>query len=154
MSTENQVKKVSALRNGTVIDHISAKDLFNVISILKLDKIETQITFGTNLGSNKLGKKAIIKISEVFFKDEDINKIALVSPHAKLNRIKDFKVVEKREVEVPDTITGIVKCVNPKCITNNEKVRTKFTVIDKDNVSLKCHYCEKNTNHEDLIYNL
>ncbi len=136
---------VSAIKDGTVIDHIPAKDLFKVISILGLDHIENQVTFGSNLDSKKLGKKAIIKISELFFRNEDINKIALVAPEAKLNIIRDYKVVEKKVVEVPDEITGIAKCVNPKCITNNEEVITRFSVVDKKKVILKCYYCEKIT---------
>ncbi len=141
---------VSAIENGTVIDHIPANNLFKVIQILGLDKIDTQTTFGTNLGSNKLGKKAIVKLADVFFEDDDINRIALVAPQAKLNIIRDYEVVEKSVVEVPDEIIGIAKCVNPKCITNFEKVKTKFRVVSKDNVSLKCHYCEKITDQEHL----
>lgn len=141
---------VSAIKDGTVIDHIPAKDLFKVISILGLDHIENQVTFGSNLESKKLGKKAIIKISGLFFRNEDINKIALVAPDAKLNIIKDYNVVEKKVVEVPDSITGIAKCVNPKCITNNEEIVTRFTVVDKKNVSLKCCYCEKITDQDNM----
>lgn len=141
---------VSAIENGTVIDHVPATHLFKVIQILGLDRIETQITFGTNLESKKLGKKAIIKIEGVYFEDEDINRIALVAPEAKLNIIKDYEVVEKRPVEVPDSIVGIAKCMNPKCITNYEHVTTRFKVISKKIVSLKCHYCEKITNQENL----
>jgi aspartate carbamoyltransferase regulatory subunit len=141
---------VSAIKEGTVIDHIPAEDLFKVISILGLDHIETYITFGTNLHSKKLGKKAIIKVSEVFFRQEDINRIALVAPEAKLNIIKDYQVVEKMIVEVPDEITGIAKCVNPMCITNKEEVKTKFQVVNKKVVSLKCHYCEKITDQNNL----
>lgn len=141
---------VSAIKEGTVIDHIPAKDLFKVISILGLDHIETYITFGTNLDSKKLGKKAIIKVSKVFFRQEDINRIALVAPEAKLNIIRDYQVVEKMIVEVPDEITGIAKCVNPMCITNKEEVKTKFKVVNKKEVSLKCHYCEKITDQNNL----
>ncbi len=141
---------VSAIKEGTVIDHIPASDLFRVITILGLDHIDNQITFGTNLESKKLGKKAIIKLSGVFFRNEDINKIALVAPQAKLNIIRDYKVVEKKVVEVPEEITRIVRCVNPKCITNNEEIKTRFTVVDKQNVSLKCHYCEKITDMANL----
>ena len=141
---------VSAIRNGTVIDHIPAKVLFKVISILGLDLIDSQITFGTNLESKRLGTKAIIKIADKFFLDEEIDKIALVAPQAKLNIIRDFNVVEKREVEVPDTITGIVRCGNPKCITNYESVTTRFTVVSKQTVSLKCHYCEKITQQDQM----
>jgi aspartate carbamoyltransferase regulatory subunit len=141
---------VSAIQNGTVIDHVPARTLFKVIHILRLDHIDNQITFGTNLESKKLGLKAIIKISGIFFEDEDINRIALVAPDAKLNIIKDYEVVEKRVVQVPDSITGIAKCMNPKCITNFEQVTTKFRVVSKKNVALKCHYCEKITTQENL----
>ncbi|MGB9746288.1 MAG: aspartate carbamoyltransferase regulatory subunit [Bacteroidales bacterium] len=141
---------VSAIKDGTVIDHIPAKNLFKVISILGLNKIENQITFGTNLESKKLGKKAIIKIANLFFPEEDINKIALVAPDAKLNIIRDYAVVEKKVVQVPDEIVGIVKCFNPQCITNHEKITTRFTVIQKKEVALKCHYCEKITDQEHI----
>lgn len=143
---------VSAIENGTVIDHIPAQNLFKVITILGLDKIPNQITFGTNLESKLLGKKAIIKIADKFFERDEINRIALVAPHAKLNIIKNYEVTEKMLVEVPNDIFGIVKCVNPKCITNVEKVTPKFKVIDKGNVSLKCHYCEKITDQEHMEY--
>ena len=134
---------VSAIKNGTVIDHIPPNSLFKVISILGLDKINAQITFGNYLDSEKLGKKAIIKISDRFFDDDEVNKIALVAPEAKLNTILDYRVVEKHDVIVPNEVTGIVKCVNPKCITNNEKITTKFYLVATKPVTLRCHYCEK-----------
>lgn len=142
--------KVSAIKEGTVIDHIPAKNLFKVISILGLDKIENQITFGTNLESGKMGSKAIVKVTNKFFEDDEINKIALIAPHAKLNIIRDYEVVEKKIVEIPDSITGIVKCFNPKCITNNERIKTSFNVVNKDPISLKCKYCEKITNESQI----
>ena len=150
MKEEPKQLSVSAIQNGTVIDHIPAKNLFKVIHILGLDRIDNQITFGTNLDSKKLNHKAIIKISDVFFEDEDINRIALVAPNAKLNIIRNYEVVEKKVVKVPDGIIGIAKCMNPKCITNFETVTTKFKVIAKKNVALKCHFCEKITNQENL----
>jgi len=142
--------KVSAIKEGTVIDHIPAKSLFKVITILGLDSIENQITFGTNLDSQKLGAKAIIKVSDKFFEDNEINKIALIAPHAKLNIIRDYEVVEKKVVEIPQTIKGIVKCFNPKCITNNECITTCFKVVAKEPISLKCKYCEKITAEEQI----
>jgi aspartate carbamoyltransferase regulatory subunit len=142
---------VNAIKNGTVIDHIPAKSLFKVISILSLDQIDSQITFGTNLESKKLGSKAIIKIADKYFLDKEINKIALVAPQAKLNIIRDYEVVEKRVVEVPDSFVGIVKCVNPKCITNFENITTKFTVVSKSEVALKCNYCEKITQQDQMV---
>jgi len=141
---------VSAIKDGTVIDHVPAPVLFKVVSILNLAKLDTMITIGNSLGSQKLGKKGIIKLSNVFFEDNDINKIALVAPCAKLNIIREYEVVEKKVVEIPDEIVGIVKCVNPKCITNNEKVTTRFEVVSKSEVKLKCHYCEKITNQDNI----
>lgn len=143
--------KVSAIKDGTVIDHIPALSLFKVITILGLDKIENQITFGTNLDSKILGHKAIIKVSDKFFENDEINKIALIAPHAKLNIIKDYKVVEKKIVEIPDTIIGIAKCFNPMCITNNETMNNCFKVISKSPIALKCHYCEKITNEDEIV---
>jgi len=148
---ERKQLSVSAIKNGTVIDHIPAKSMFKVLQILGLDSVDEMITFGTNFESNKLGKKGIIKVSNVFFLDEEINKIALIAPEAKLNIIKDYEVVEKRVVEVPENIIGIARCVNPKCITNNETITTRFRVESKKDVSLKCHYCGKITDQENLV---
>ncbi len=148
---ERKELRVSAIKNGTVIDHISASALFKVVSILDLAKVDTQITFGTNFDSKKLGKKGIIKISKKYLDTNDINKIALIAPEAKINIIKDYKVVEKMIVETPKQIKKIIKCFNPKCITNFEDVTTKFEVLKiNGEVSLKCHYCEKITEQEDF----
>ncbi len=141
---------VSAIKNGTVIDHIPAKNLFKVISILGLDKFDHQITFGTNLSSTKLGLKAIIKVTEKTFVGDEVNRIALVAPEARLNVIKNYEVVDKYNVQVPSEIVGIAKCVNPKCITNNEAVTTKFKVLNSGEIALKCHYCEKITDQEHM----
>jgi aspartate carbamoyltransferase regulatory subunit len=143
--------KVSAIKEGTVLDHIPPDQLFNVIDILGLAHSANQMTFGTNLDSKLLGKKAIIKIADRFFKDDDINKIALIAPQAKINIIHDFEVVEKKELSIPATIKGIVKCMNPVCITNHQPVETLFTTI-KENGELKllCHYCEKATNEKNI----
>lgn len=148
---EKKLLSVSAIENGTVIDHIPAHNLFKVISILNLDQItENHVTFGTNFRSGRLGRKAIIKISDKFFEDIEIDKIALVAPHAKLNIIKNYEVVEKREVNVPLKITGIARCMNPKCITNHQNIATKFTVLDDGKISLRCNYCEKITDMEHM----
>jgi len=140
--------KVTAIENGTVIDHIPANALFKVVKILNLEKEHNQLTFGTNLDSKKLGKKAIIKISDRFFEDSEINKIALLAPNANLNIIKGYQVTEKRSVELPEVIKGICKCMNPKCITNAEPMFTKFTVVSKEPPALKCAYCGKITTQE------
>ena len=142
--------QVSAVENGTVIDHIPADKLFDVINVLGIQSLENTVTFGYNLVSSKLGKKAIIKIWDKFLKDDEINKLALVAPTAKINIIRDFEVAEKKAVMVPKHVEGIAKCVNPKCITNNEPMPTLFHVIDKDNCIVKCHYCEKEQKREEI----
>lgn len=142
---------VSALKNGTVIDHIPADALFKVINVLKLDHLNGEmITFGTNLYSKRLGKKAIIKISDKFFADSDINKIALFAPNAVLNVIMDYEVTEKHMVEMPAKIHSIVKCQNPVCVTNNEAVATRFDVLQEAPIILRCAYCEKITEEKNL----
>ena len=150
MNMEKQLK-VSAIKNGTVLDHIPADQLFKVIDILGLSISSNQITFGTNLDSKLLGKKAIIKISDQFFKDDEINRIALIAPQAKINIIQDFEVVEKRVLSTPSSIKGIAKCMNPACITNHQNVETLFTTItDSPEIKLLCHFCEKITDHKNL----
>ncbi len=144
--------KVNAIKDGTVIDHIPTDALFRVIKILKLDISTNMVTFGNNLDSRLMGNKAIIKVANRFFKDEEVNKIALVAPHAKLNIIKDYEVVEKRLVEIPKEIYGIVRCFNPKCITNSETILTKFEVVSDKPIALKCFYCEKITNENEMNF--
>ena len=144
--------KVSAIENGSVIDHIPSKNVFQVIKILNLSEYQNQLLIGTNLDSSKMGKKGIIKVSNKFFKSDEINKIALVAPTATLIIIKNFEVVEKKKVEVPDYAENIVKCFNPNCITNNEEIITKFTVIDKKELKLRCHYCEKITARNNISF--
>lgn len=151
MNKNKQRLLVAALENGTVIDHIPADKLFTVVAILKLHKLENKITIGYNLTSEKLGKKGIIKISNKFFDKDDLNRISVVAPHVRLNIIRDYEVVEKREVEMPEKLVGIVKCANPKCITNNEPMTTHFHVIDKEKCIIKCHYCEKEQTKEDIV---
>jgi aspartate carbamoyltransferase regulatory subunit len=145
---------VSAISNGTVIDHIPAENVFQVFKILDLHKSPNQVYFGTNLESKKYGRKGIIKISDTYFKDEEINKIALVAPTATLIEIRDYEVVKKVQISIPDSISDIVKCFNPNCITNKQDVKTKFEVLLDENNQLKlaCHYCEKTTSKSNMVF--
>ena len=130
MNENKQALQVAALRNGTVIDHIPSEKLFTIVRLLGLEHMKNNITIGFNLESKKLGRKGIIKIADKFFCDEEINRISVVAPHVKLNIIRDYEVVEKKEVRMPDDLKGIIKCANPKCITNNEPMATLFHVVD------------------------
>ncbi|MCD8293095.1 MAG: aspartate carbamoyltransferase regulatory subunit [Prevotellaceae bacterium] len=147
---KKQQLQVAALENGTVIDHIPAGKLFTVVSLLGLQEMKNNITIGFNLESGKLGKKGIIKIADKYFCDEEINRIAVVTPNVVLNIIRNYEVVEKREVCLPDHLHGIVKCSNPVCVTNNEPMETLFEVVDKEKRVVKCHYCEKEQRLEDI----
>ena len=140
--------QVVALKNGTVIDHIPTDKLFTVVSLLGLKNSESNITIGNNLTSKKLGKKGLIKVADRFFTDEEISRLSVVAPNVKLNIIHNYEVVEKKQVIMPDIVNGIIKCNNPKCITNNEPMTTIFHVISKETGMLKCHYCEKELNKE------
>lgn len=144
--------KVSAIENGTVIDHIPSHSVFQVIRILNLTDYQDQLLFATNLESRKMGRKGIIKVSNKFFVPQEINKIALVAPTATLIIIRDFNVTEKKQVKVPNQVEKIVKCFNPNCITNNEEMLTHFTVIDKKELKLKCRYCEKITAKDNMTF--
>ena len=115
--------QVAALKNGTVIDHIPAEKVFTVVSLLGLQDMKTPITIGANLESKKLGRKGIIKVADR----------SVVADSVKLNIIRNYEVVEKKTVSIPDELRGIVKCGNPKCITNNEPgMDTLFHVMDKE----------------------
>jgi len=144
--------KVSAIENGTVIDHIPSKSVFQVIKFLNLESYKNQLYFGINLESKKYEKKGIIKIRNRYIKSEEANKIALVAPTATLIEIKNFQVINKYNVTIPDKINKFIKCINPNCITNVQNIPTKFSIIDKDNLKLHCHYCEKVLTQENMIF--
>lgn len=152
MSTENKKElQVAALENGTAIDHIPPSQLFKVATMLGLEHMNNTITIGNNFHSSKMGCKGVIKIADKFFAEDEINRIALIAPNVILNIIRDYEVVEKKTVMLPDELVGLVKCNNPKCITNNEPMLTRFDVIDKETGTIKCRYCERKINKEDII---
>ncbi len=137
---------VAAIENGTVIDHIPAEKTYEVAALLGLQKLKTVVTIGNNYLSKIMGTKGIIKAEDRWFTDEEISRLSVVAPNVVLNIIRNYEVVEKKTVETPDVLRGIVKCNNPKCITNNEPMQTVFHVIDKEKGSIKCHYCDKEQN--------
>lgn len=132
---------VAAIENGTVIDHIPSDRLFEVIRLLHIEELESDTVFiGFNLKSQAMGNKSLIKIANRFFSEEELNQLAVVAPNVTLCLVHDYEVTEKRKVELPEELVGIVRCNNPKCICNNEPMPTRF--VSSGNV-LKCYYCEK-----------
>ena len=132
---------VAAIEQGTVIDHIPSDRLFEVIRLLHIEELSSDTVFiGYNLKSQAMGTKSIIKIANRFFSEEELNQLAVVAPNVTLCIVRDYEVVEKRKVELPAELVGIVRCPNPKCICNNEPMPTRF-IASGDVV--KCYYCEK-----------
>lgn len=138
--------QVSALCNGTVIDHIPADKLFAVVTLLDIPAMKSNVTIGYNLDSKKIGKKGLIKIADCFFTEDDLSKISVVAPNVVINTIRDYRVVEKRELKLPDELHDIIKCNNLNCVTNNEPMATHFYVSNREEGTLKCRYCEKEVN--------
>jgi len=134
---------VAAIENGTVIDHIPSNKTYQVANLLRLQNLDTIVTIGYNYPSKKLNKKGIIKIENKFFTDEEISRLSVVAPNVVLSIIRDYEVIEKKRVETPDVLKGIVRCNNPKCITNNEPMQTVFHTINKDKGVIRCQYCDK-----------
>ena len=138
---------IAPIRNGTVIDHITAGQALNVLKILNVNEgtINSTISVGMHVTSQKNnGFKDIIKIEDRELDKTALDKIALISPHARISIIRDFVVAEKRSVHIEDRIYGIAKCSNPHCITNmGEPIQTEFVVVSRDPVSLRCAYCDR-----------
>lgn len=141
---------VAALENGTVIDHIPSDKVFDVVNLLNIQDMSTPVTIGANLSSNKMGRKGIIKIADRYFTDQEVSKLSVIVPNIVLTTIHNYDVTEKRHVTMPDEIRNIVRCPNPKCITNHEPMHTIFNVIDKGNGTLRCKYCNKEIRKEDI----
>lgn len=141
MTTSKKELAVAALRNGTVIDHIPSESLFKAVRILGIEKMKGSVTIGFNLESKNLGRKGIIKVADVEFDQTVLDRIAVIAPTAVVNVIREYEVAEKRPVVLGDTVEGIARCNNPKCITNNEPMATRFRVISREPVTLRCCYC-------------
>ena len=143
--------RVFAIANGTVIDHIHAGMALKVVEMLKLEEFNQVVTVGMNLESKKMVRKDIVKIENKNLSKEELNKIALIAPRATINIIEEQKVKEKFRVAVPDFIENLIKCPNPKCISRNEPVTSKFYKIREKPVTIKCHYCERSFNEIILL---
>ena len=147
---KRQELMVAAIENGTVIDHIPSNKLFQVVRLLHLEQLKSAVMVGYNLPSSKMGLKSIIKVNGKFFSDAELNTLSVVAPNVTLCIIKDYEVVEKKCVTLPQVFTGIVKCANPKCITNNEPMPTRFHVSDAEAGTIRCDYCEKEQQLENV----
>lgn len=145
--------RVSKIKDGTVIDHIRGGYALDVVKILGITGKEKKVmTIAINVPSKRFGVKDIVKIEGKALDSQEVNRIALVAPHASINIVRNYEVVEKLEVKLPETIEGIVKCSNPCCISNSqEPVVSKFSIKTEDPLQLKCHYCGVTLEHADVL---
>ena len=137
--------RVKSITNGTVIDHIAGGQALNVLKILGISgTTDATVSVVMNVESGKLGKKDIVKVEDRELLEEELNRIALIAPAASINIIRDYKVVEKRPVDLPGEIVGVVRCQNPNCISNTvEPIKSRMLVKAKNPVLLRCLYCEQ-----------
>lgn len=148
-----QVLHVSKIKEGTVIDHITNGHALDVVKILGIKgKGSKVVTIAINVPSKRFNRKDIIKIEGREFDTQEVHKIALLAPHATINIIRDYEAEEKQRVKLPNVVDNIIKCANPACVSNsNEPVSTKFYVDRRDPLLLKCHYCGRIMEKNDVL---
>lgn len=136
---------VSAIKNGTVIDHIRAGQALRIVRLLSLlENNNNKITLGLNLTSKLIGKKDLIKIENRVLTNDEANEIVIFAPEATINIIKDFEVTQKINTHLPESITNVFICPNLACITHNEPIESLFHIEEQGkHIKLTCHYCEK-----------
>jgi aspartate carbamoyltransferase regulatory subunit len=142
--------KVSKLRSGTVIDHLSPGAALQALSALGLPEGAT-IAIGMNFESGKHERKDIIKIEGVELTQDDISRIVMLGPDATLSIIRDYEIVEKIKMRLPESIEEVVRCPNPSCITNSDPIRTKFHVLCGHPLRVRCHYCERTLRRDEIV---
>ena len=136
--------KVTPIKNGTVIDHITAGLALKVLRVLKIPASSSSVVSVAMNVNSKYGKKDIVKVENRELDPKEVDKVALIAPKATINIIRDFEVAKKHKVKLPDEVVGIVKCSNPTCVSNsNEPVQSRFHVVNKDPPQIKCYYCER-----------
>src|ERR671925_1306712 len=144
---------VRRIKDGTVIDHIESSKALLVLRTLNITGKEGNvITVALNVPSSKHNKKDIIKVENRFLEKNETDKLALIAPHATINISKDYKLVEKRKIQLPDSMVGVFKCPNLKCVTNSEEhIKPIINIIDKEKIILRCSYCFRTLTINELV---
>lgn len=141
--------QITALQKGTVIDHIPSEKTMKIVDLLALTKSKEKVTVAFNIDSKRNGKKGIIKIADRYLTTEELEKIAILAEEATINIIDNFRVIEKKEMTLPNVLSNIIECPNNKCISNVEKINSKFEVEDND--KLRCFYCERTIDKKEAV---
>ncbi len=152
--------KISPIKDGTVLDHLTPGSTLKILKILDSELWEKQgytVDIAINVPSPRYGKKDIIKVENIELTDDQLKYISLLAPNATVNYIRDYEVADKKKVKVPDMVVGILRCPNERCITNHraedgrkEPIDYKFVVVSKDPIKLKCYYCGKLIEQEEI----
>lgn len=133
--------EITSLKKGIVIDHIKRGLGIKIFNLLHLDEIEDEVALILNANSPSQGRKDIVKIANNF--DINLDAVAIIAPEATVNFIEDEKVVEKKQLELPEVSKGILKCQNPTCVSTTERnIESKFILIDREEKMYKCAYCD------------
>jgi len=136
--------KIPLIKDGTVIDHITAGNAVKVLHILGIPKSSSSIVSVAMNVRSRFGKKDIVKVENRELDPNEVNKIALIAPKATINFIRDYEVAKKHRVKLPKEVIGIVSCSNPTCVSNaKEPVKSRFKIINEDPPRIKCYYCER-----------
>lgn len=154
MNKEEMIKKlkvrVTPIGNGTAIDHIQPGTGLRIVEILGMNSDNVaSIALNTESHKMKEKRKDLILMENRFLTEEEINKIKLIAEGATVNTIKNFKVQKKETLDLPEKAEGILKCINPVCISNHEHIKTKF-LIKKNPVAAKCFYCETSMDEKEI----
>ena len=142
--------RLMPISNGTVLDHLKVGSALKILELLKLGH-QHAITLAINTESGKMGRKDLVFIDGKELTPEEINKIALIAKGATLNIIKNSNVASKSKIEVPKSVNGTIKCINPNCITNAESIATKFSISESPALKAKCFYCEREMNESEIF---
>ncbi|WP_144901091.1 aspartate carbamoyltransferase regulatory subunit [Halobellus captivus] len=140
MSDIDRELRVSKIRNGTVIDHLAAGHALNVLAILGIDGSGGEsVSIGMNVPSDKLAKKDIVKVEDRELSESEVDVLSVISPEATINIVREYDVIEKKRIDRPEYVDGVLACPNRNCITNDEEpIHTRFAVLDD---GLRCDYC-------------
>ncbi len=151
MTMTQKTLSVNAIKNGTVIDHIAAGQALKIIRLLKMTHHHKIATLGLNLPSETLQYKDLIKVEDWELTQDEANRVAILAPNATINIIRDYEVVKKFKVQIPSFIVNVISCLNPRCISNHERMYSYFHVKQRrKQVLLQCRYCNKIFSYQDI----
>ncbi|QCC47877.1 aspartate carbamoyltransferase regulatory subunit [Halobellus limi] len=153
MSDTDRELRVSKIRNGTVIDHLAAGQALNVLALLGIDGSGGEsVSVGMNVPSDKLAKKDIVKVEDRELSQSEVDVLAVIAPEATINIVREYDVVEKKRIDRPESVDGVLSCPNRNCITNDdEPIRTRFAVLDD---ALRCDYCGEIVREDEVATHL